>query len=274
MPLTVLPMFLVGLLQTKVAIQRIEDFLGEDEVPTYVSSLKLAAEPTEASDAATDDKIGFSGSASFRWNSGKEGDTAAPPAVAASEDSAPKPSADDAAAAAETANEDIRFELDGLDFLFPDGLTIISGPTGSGKTALLYALLGEMETVRGKVHLPKRAGRFDAHGLSDSVAYAGQAAWLQNMSIRDNILFNTPFDQSRYDEVIKACCLTPDLQMLEDGDSQSSPQPPLEPPECSSDPPIPCRHRNWRQGRLSERRAEGPGRSRTRHLQLCQERVA
>lgn len=224
MPLTVLPMFLVGLLQTKVAIQRIEDFLGEEEVPIYVSSLRLAKEPTPTSSVQADEKIGFSGSASFRWNSSKESEPATMPFDAAVN----KPSDGMADAVAE---DDVRFELSGLDFLFPDGLTVISGPTGAGKTALLYALLGEMETTHGKVHLPKRPVLYDANGLSDSVAYAGQAAWLQNMSIRDNILFGTPFNQTRYDDVIKACCLTPDLQMLEDGDSLSSP---CLLPDCSS----------------------------------------
>jgi ABC-type transport system involved in cytochrome bd biosynthesis fused ATPase/permease subunit len=45
-----------------------------------------------------------------------------------------------------------------------------------------------------------------------------QQAWLQNASIRDNIVFSSPFDQQRYDKVLEACSLLPDLAIMEDGD--------------------------------------------------------
>jgi len=41
-----------------------------------------------------------------------------------------------------------------------------------------------------------------------------QQAWIQNMSLRDNVLFSKPFDKLRYDRVIDACALRPDLDIL------------------------------------------------------------
>jgi ATP-binding cassette subfamily C (CFTR/MRP) protein 1 len=51
-----------------------------------------------------------------------------------------------------------------------------------------------------------------------SVAYASQQAWIQNCSARENILFGKPFDQSRYNAVIEACCLSTDFAILANGD--------------------------------------------------------
>lgn len=50
------------------------------------------------------------------------------------------------------------------------------------------------------------------------VGYCAQSPWLQNMSIRDNILFNFPYDPIRYKKVIDACALTPDLASFSHGD--------------------------------------------------------
>jgi ABC-type multidrug transport system fused ATPase/permease subunit len=71
-------------------------------------------------------------------------------------------------------------------------LNLISGPTGSGKTSLLMALLGEMRYVPTRpeawVNLPRGGG----------VAYCAQESWVQSLSIRDNILFGLPYNEVRY----------------------------------------------------------------------------
>ncbi|KAG0240918.1 hypothetical protein BGW41_006574 [Actinomortierella wolfii] len=117
-----------------------------------------------------------------------------------------------------------RFALRNINVTFPVGeMSIICGPTGSGKSSLLMALLGEMDVLTGKIYLPRRAA--GSHELdpvtglmNDGIAYVSQQAWLQNASIRDNILFGSKYEESRYNEVIRVCALERDLEILEDGD--------------------------------------------------------
>ena len=54
--------------------------------------------------------------------------------------------------------------------------------------------------------------------IENSVAYVAQQAWLQNATIRDNILFDLPYNESRYKQVVKMCALEKDFQIFEDGD--------------------------------------------------------
>lgn len=101
------------------------------------------------------------------------------------------------------------FQLRDLNVTFSKGeLNVIVGPIGSGKSSLLLALLGEMRHLSGEFHLPRHQG----------VAYVSQTAWLQNATIRDNILFGSDFDEMRYLKVIDACALKLDLDMFEAGD--------------------------------------------------------
>lgn len=51
-----------------------------------------------------------------------------------------------------------------------------------------------------------------------TVAYVTQQAWNQNMTMRDNILFGKSYDDERYQKVIEACALKPDLEILTAGD--------------------------------------------------------
>ncbi|KAH9940070.1 uncharacterized protein BXZ73DRAFT_99070 [Epithele typhae] len=91
-------------------------------------------------------------------------------------------------------------------------INLIVGPTGSGKTSLLMALLGELHYIpngpESYVSLPRAGG----------VAYAAQESWVQNETIRDNILFGSPFDEERYNKVIAQCALKRDLTLFEAGD--------------------------------------------------------
>ena len=52
-----------------------------------------------------------------------------------------------------------------------------------------------------------------------SVAYVAQQAWIQNATLRDNILFSKAMDSARYENVLDSCALRPDLEILPAGDS-------------------------------------------------------
>ena len=54
--------------------------------------------------------------------------------------------------------------------------------------------------------------------LQGSLAYVPQQAWIQNATVRDNILFSRARDSSRYENVLDACALRPDLEILSAGD--------------------------------------------------------
>ncbi|KIW19499.1 hypothetical protein PV08_00071 [Exophiala spinifera] len=90
---------------------------------------------------------------------------------------------------------------------FPQGLTVVYGPVAAGKTALLQALLGELDLREGQLFRP------DA-----PIGYCSQTPWLQSMSIRENILFNSPFEEGRYKKTLEVCALLPDLANFKHGD--------------------------------------------------------
>lgn len=116
------------------------------------------------------------------------------------------------------------FKLMDLNIKFrPYQFNVIIGRTGSGKTSMLMALLGEMTLLKGNVHLPGTRSREDSKpdpetGLIDSVAYCAQQAWLVNNTIRENIVFASIWDPQRYQSVIRACSLERDLEILDAGD--------------------------------------------------------
>jgi ABC-type nitrate/sulfonate/bicarbonate transport system ATPase subunit len=104
-----------------------------------------------------------------------------------------------------------RFTLYGINLEFPvNELSVISGKTGSGKSLLLAAIIGEAELLGGSINAP-----------SSPVAYLSQSPWLQSATIRENILFGGIYHQDRYEKVIAACALGPDLANLAKGDATS-----------------------------------------------------
>ncbi|KAJ6542743.1 multidrug resistance-associated ABC transporter [Mycena capillaripes] len=219
-PLNALPTYIVPLVQARVALDRIAVFLAEDDVTDQVSSLKqdLSA-PTSI--ATEDEGLGLE-NASLRWNKVEEAQTTE---QSKAPDSTP-PSASPSIADVSTivndndfAAQDHRFELKDISVLFPENkLSVVTGPTASGKTALLMALLGEMTLLPGGRIIMSKNPTVDEHGNMHGLAYAAQSPWLRHQSIRDNILFGSPMDQERYNAVVECCALKPDFEMLTDGD--------------------------------------------------------
>ncbi|XP_068192205.1 multidrug resistance-associated protein 1 isoform X2 [Antennarius striatus] len=94
-----------------------------------------------------------------------------------------------------------------LNVCIPEGsLVAVVGHVGSGKSSLLSALLGEMEKLEGTVVVK---------GL---VAYVSQQAWIQNSTLKDNIMFGQERRETWYQSVVEACALQPDLELLPAGD--------------------------------------------------------
>ena len=85
-------------------------------------------------------------------------------------------------------------------------LTVITGPVGGGKSTLLLTIAGETTDISGKIT------------LQGSFVYVPQTAWIFSGSIRENILFGQPYDETKYNRVIEACALTEDIQRCPDYD--------------------------------------------------------
>lgn len=175
--------------ESAVSINRVEEFLNEEETEKY-EQLKHGGIDEEGHEM-----IGFK-NATFSW-AGKDSVN------------------DDGTLAFRLMDINIRFEV--------GRLNVIAGPTGSGKSSLLMALLGEMTRIKGTVHLPGGYSREDVlpdpeTGLTETVAYCAQQAWLVNANIKENILFANQLDEQRYRDVISACALERDLEILDAGD--------------------------------------------------------
>ncbi|XP_047426931.1 multidrug resistance-associated protein 1 [Mugil cephalus] len=94
-----------------------------------------------------------------------------------------------------------------LNVLIPEGsLVAVVGHVGSGKSSLLSALLGEMDKLEGTV------------AVKGSVAYVPQQAWIQNSTLKENIMFGQEIRQTWYRRVVEACALEPDLEILPAGE--------------------------------------------------------
>ncbi|XP_015279485.1 PREDICTED: canalicular multispecific organic anion transporter 1 [Gekko japonicus] len=159
-PLTMLPLVLSSLVQVTVSTERLERYLGSDDLDT--SAIWHDPDP--------DCAVRFSDS-SFAWERNSD-----------------------------ATIRDITLKI-------PHGhLVAVVGAVGSGKSSLLSAMLGEMENIKGHVN------------IQGSVAYVPQQAWIQNATLKDNILFGSPLDEARYQQVLEACALLPDLQLLPGGD--------------------------------------------------------
>ncbi|KAF5807985.1 putative ABC-type xenobiotic transporter [Helianthus annuus] len=82
----------------------------------------------------------------------------------------------------------------------------VCGSVGSGKSSVLYSILGEISKTSGTV------------GVFGSISYVSQTSWIQSGTIQDNILYGKPMDRTRYEKAIKACALDKDIEAFTHGD--------------------------------------------------------
>lgn len=139
----------------------------------------------------------------------------------------PKKEDADADGAAEPT--EARSMLQDISLQFPEGkLSVISGKTGSGKSLLLAAILGEVKLISGTVKVPApplEQELDDVKPIPESEwlipslkAFVSQTPWIETGTVQDNITFGLPLVESRYQKVLRACCLEKDIELLVDGD--------------------------------------------------------
>ncbi|KAG8310922.1 hypothetical protein J6590_054245 [Homalodisca vitripennis] len=110
-------------------------------------------------------------------------------------------------ASAKWSDETFEETLSDINIEFPTGkLTVVIGPVGSGKSSILQTILKELPLSSGFLH------------ISGSLSYAAQEPWLFEGSVRQNILFGSPYNETRYRMVVRACALRTDLEQLPHGD--------------------------------------------------------
>ena len=97
-------------------------------------------------------------------------------------------------------------------------LSLICGRVGSGKSSLISGLLDELRCTSSSSKNTVAGSEF-GYVVRGKVAYVAQEAFIQNLSVRENILFGAPFDQDRYNRVVEACSLNSDFALMPSGDA-------------------------------------------------------
>jgi ATP-binding cassette subfamily C (CFTR/MRP) protein 1 len=93
----------------------------------------------------------------------------------------------------------------------PGNLTMIVGPIGCGKSILHPGILGETPASPGIVYINQTRS-----------AFVDQTPWIQNSSIRSNIIGVSTSDPEWYGKVVYACALDSDMETLFHGDSTNA----------------------------------------------------
>ncbi|MCJ1379998.1 hypothetical protein MMC17_003101 [Xylographa soralifera] len=118
------------------------------------------------------------------------------------------------------------FVLRNINLEFPKAsLSVIHGRTGCGKSLLLAAITGEANLISGRVVTSHSHQNFDHGNISNdrwiiphSMAFVAQIPWIENETIKNNILYGLPFVRDRYNAVLYASTMNKDLEMLTDGE--------------------------------------------------------
>ncbi|KNE92674.1 hypothetical protein, variant [Puccinia striiformis f. sp. tritici PST-78] len=197
LPLLLLPIALGSIADARSGIQRLEkvfeaDVLDEQDGLNVDNDLDVSIRVTKATWV-------WEASTPAQNDADKKSDSSPTPPSASHEKNSMEP---------KTVVTTPTFQLTDIEMDFKRGsLTAVVGSIASGKSSLIQALIGEMKQVSGN------PPSFGGH-----VSYCPQNAWIQNDTIRENIIFGSEMDEKRYQAVIHAACLQADLDVLPQGD--------------------------------------------------------
>jgi ABC-type multidrug transport system fused ATPase/permease subunit len=197
LPLNMMPLVLGQVTDAWTALNRIQEFLLAEEQKEDIEKDETMSNAIEIEHA------------SFTWErlptDEKEGDKNPKKHVKAPESAGPtspdeKENVDDAVPQEPFKLNDVTLEVGRNELL------AVIGTVGCGKSSLLSALAGDMRLTDGTVR------------MSTTRSFCPQYAWIQNASVRNNILFGKEYDEAWYEQVIDACALGPDMEILPNGD--------------------------------------------------------
>jgi ABC-type transport system involved in cytochrome bd biosynthesis fused ATPase/permease subunit len=108
------------------------------------------------------------------------------------------------------ANDKMGFQIMDVDMLVPKGeLVMMFGEIGSGKSSIFYSMMNEMNT--------KYQNPYPQLKINGDMFFVSQNPWLLNMSIRDNIILDRPYNKAQFDNAIKYSAMESDLKMFDEG---------------------------------------------------------
>jgi ABC-type multidrug transport system fused ATPase/permease subunit len=204
-PMQSLPEVLMSLLvEGRTSLERMNAFMNEEDIPEYVE---------KGSGGSTDEQCVEVRGGSFRWAPGNKSIwdqsdryKARPGYIQGIAELCGCRKRKKWEVEAVETDQDRGLCLQDIDFELHHGrLCCIIGKVGSGKTSLMHALLGELDKTKGSV------------AVKGSVAYAAQSSFVMNMTLKDNILFGSDYDEEKYKQVLFACALEEDLKQLPAG---------------------------------------------------------
>ena len=186
-PILMLPRSASVIIQVNVSMKRIASFLAAGEIAADSLPSTVGAGDASLDTGAISIQDGW-----FSWES-KTPTSAAKAGEAAPPADGTAPSSPAATGKGQVVLQEVNVDI------APGSLVGVVGSTGSGKSSLLSAMLGACELREGRV------------ATKGAVSFASQKAFIINATVRENILFGSPWDEGRYWDVVKACCLEPDL---------------------------------------------------------------
>ncbi|KAF2740400.1 hypothetical protein EJ04DRAFT_507933 [Polyplosphaeria fusca] len=218
LPLNFLPLVISQVIDANASLQRIQEFLLAEEAQEEVNwdfdnkdavVLNDASFTWERTTTQDPDDTSAMGPGKGPGPRGKKGKGEKPKKKdkKANVPTEKPTSSTDRPETAESAEQKPPFEIKDLNLsIGRRELIAVIGGVGSGKSSLLASLAGDMRKTNGEVM------------IGASRAFCPQYAWIQNATVKENIVFGREFKRSWYDKVVDACALRPDLEMLPNGD--------------------------------------------------------